>query len=93
MAISGDPNYGAIMSWKRFTFPDGEMSDKLLVILGARPGRDIISVLTTSRYFRPLELGCNLNEEIYFIHGGGKNFFGWTRSFSSTVRKLLAGQR
>lgn len=47
--MAGDFRFGAIVAWDDFKFEDGGSSDKLLIILGAKTGHDVIAVLTTSK--------------------------------------------
>ena len=74
--MPGDLKFGAVLFWDGFIFENGGTSDKLLVLLGARPNKDMIAVLTTSRPPpRHLEPGCHAKEGYYVIPGGEKDWF------------------
>jgi len=66
--------FGAVVKWTGFKFDDGDVSDKLLVILGAKPNSPIIAALTTSKpRGRPTDAGCKSAYEAgsyYFAKGG-----------------------
>jgi len=70
---------GAVVKWPDFEFEDSGSSDKLLVILGAKPGQPIIAVLTTTKARgRPAVAGCHFeyeNGSFYFAKGGMSGSF------------------
>lgn len=71
--------FGAVVKWLDFQFADGGSSDKLLVILGCKPGKSLLAVLTTTKgRGRPKAPGCQAEHEdgaFYFFPGGMKNCF------------------
>lgn len=70
--MSGDFKYGAVVFWKNFEFDDGGKSDKLLIVLGARVGKPMLAVLTTSQQHRyGKNPGCHASEGYFFIPAGG----------------------
>jgi len=73
--MAGDFGYGAVLGWKEFQFDDGGTSDKLLVVLGAKTGKNYLAVLTTSQpHGRKASPGCHA-EDGYFFIGAGKHGF------------------
>lgn len=73
--MAGTFQFGAVNSWKGYTFEDGDSSDKLLVVLGARQGQNIIGVLTTPQaHRRDAKPGCHANDGYYFIPAGSAGF-------------------
>lgn len=67
--------YGAVLSWKGFVFDDGGSSDKLLVVLGAKQGKNLVGVLTTSQpRDRPVNPGCHIGDGYFSIKAGTAGF-------------------
>ena len=74
--MSGALKFGAVLAWDGFQFPDGGSSDKLLVVLGAKHGRNVIAVLATSRpHGRNAKMGCYADAGYFTVTGGGKFWF------------------
>lgn len=68
--------FGCVIHWKDFVFSDGETADKFLVVLGCKPGCNIIAVVGTSKqHRRTFQPGCNSAQGYFHIPGGGKDFF------------------
>jgi hypothetical protein len=66
--MSGNFKYGAVVAWDGFKFAGGGASDKLLVILGAKQGKEIIAVLATSKqHGKRADPGCHAKDGYYFI--------------------------
>ena len=73
--MAGDFGYGAVLSWKEFQFDDGGVSDKLLVVLGAKAGKNYLMVLTTSQpHGRESNPGCHADDGYFFIDAGSHGF-------------------
>jgi hypothetical protein len=73
----GELKFGAVLFWQGFEFEDGGHSDKLLVVLGAKPGRNVICVLTTSKARGgQLPEGCHADKGYYFFRSGS---YGWRK--------------
>ncbi|MCY4245715.1 MAG: hypothetical protein OXU31_08010 [Gammaproteobacteria bacterium] len=71
--MAGELKIGAVLRHRDFEFEDGTKRDKYLVVLGAKPGRDYLCALTTSKQWRiKAERGC---QRYFFVRGDGKNFF------------------
>jgi hypothetical protein len=69
--MAGDLKFGAVLFWKGFRFPDGGSSDKLLIVLGAKQGHDMIAVLCTSQpRHGKLTEGCHSDLGYYFVPKG-----------------------
>jgi hypothetical protein len=77
--MTGKFCFGAVVKWFGYEFEDGDSSDKLLVILGAKPNCGIIAALTTSQHRgRPQAPGCQSGYErgaFYYLPGGMKDSF------------------
>lgn len=77
--MAGDFCFGAVVAWDGFVFEDGGQSDKLLVILGAKTGSQIIAALaTTKAHGRPKKGGCVPDHDggaFYYLQGGMKRSF------------------
>jgi len=74
--MAGELKIGAVLDWDAFEFPGRDSKDKLLVVLGARPGSDYLLALTTSRRKgKALDPGCHADAGYYVLQGGGKDFF------------------
>lgn len=59
---------GSVVSWKNFTFHDGDQADKLLVVLNAGGKLPYLVVRTTSQqHYRAATEGCNVSGGYYFI--------------------------
>jgi hypothetical protein len=58
---------GDVLSWKGFTFDDGGVSDKLLVIIGVGSAGDLLMLKTTSqtRHYRPDADGCHHDDSVH----------------------------
>lgn len=73
--MAGNLKYGAVLFWKAFKFEDGGSSDKLLVVLGARQGKNFLACLTTSQpHSRKANPGCHAEEGYFFIPAGVAGF-------------------
>lgn len=58
--MGGDFKAGAVLDWDDFRFDDGEQRDKLLIVLGAKQGHEVLLVLTTSKqHHRARNPGCH----------------------------------
>jgi len=68
---------GAVLFIKEFKFENGNIKDKLFVVLGAREGKDYLCAAATSKQWKMgATTGCHHNPRTYFyILGDGKNFF------------------
>lgn len=67
---------GDLVFWKGFQFEDGGASNKLLIILGAKPGQNLIAVLTTSKpRGRKQTPGCIGYADYFFVKTGGRAGF------------------
>lgn len=67
---------GDLILWKAFQFDDGGASDKLLIILGAKPGQNLIALPTTSKARgRKPTPGCIGFADYFFISAGGRDGF------------------
>lgn len=70
---------GAVLHWEMFdnNRPQGaEIKNKFLLVLGAKPGNDVLMVLaTTQKHYMKLNPGCRAKEGYYFILGVAKEFF------------------
>lgn len=77
--MGGTLEFGAVVKWEKFVFPDGGSSDKLLVILGAKQHKNYLAVITTSQSRRrPKDAGCQSHSEhgsFYFIPARTKGCF------------------
>ena len=59
---------GTVVSWKDFTFHDGEQADKLLVLLNTGGKLPYLVVRTTSQqHHREAKEGCNAPRGYYFL--------------------------
>lgn len=58
---------GDVLFWKGFTFDDGGVSDKLLVVVGALAAGDLLMLKTTSqaRHYRPDADGCHHDASVH----------------------------
>lgn len=73
--MAGDFKYGAVLGGKKFQFDDGDVSDKLLVLLGAKTGKSYLAVLTTSQpHGRKANPGCHAEDGYFFISAGSHGF-------------------
>lgn len=64
---------GAIVSWKDFTFHDGDQADKLLVVLNAGGKLPYLVVRTTSQqHHREAKEGCHARRGYYFLPANPK---------------------
>lgn len=67
---------GDLVFWKGFQFEDGGASDKLLIILGAKAGQNLIALLTASKSRgRNPTPGCTGFADYFFISAGGRDGF------------------
>jgi hypothetical protein len=70
---------GAVLHWKAFDLdrpPGTEIKPKFLVVIGAKPGHDVLMILaTTHPHHRDLKPGCNAEEGYYYIPGVAKQGF------------------
>ena len=71
----GDLRFGAVFFWRGFEFEDGDSSDKLLVLLGAKQNHSYIAVLTTSQRHWPEKVGCHAEDGYFFFRAGGTATF------------------
>lgn len=68
--------YGSVIFWTGFKFEDGQKGNKLLVILGAKNGANLLAVLATSQaHGRPKTRGCHTQHSCFFVPGGGPEGF------------------
>ena len=73
--MAGDFGYGAVLGWNKFQFDDGGRSDKLLIVLGAKTGKNYLMVLTTSQHHgRGTNPGCHADDGYFFISAGKHGF-------------------
>ena len=58
---------GDVLSWKNFTYDDGERSDKLLVVVGECQDGTRLMLKTTSKAkrWRPDQDGCHHQESVH----------------------------
>jgi hypothetical protein len=71
---------GDVFFYKNFKFEDGNVSDKLLVLLAKAPDHKVMVVLTTSQQWkRELKDGCHASqEESYFTFNSNLAVFDKT---------------
>jgi hypothetical protein len=67
---------GSVIFYKKFTFKDGEQSDKLLIILNSGGKKPYLVIKTTSRKKagREAKEGCHSDKGYYFLPGKRDNF-------------------
>lgn len=67
---------GDIIFWPRFPFPDGEDSNKLLIILNVQRNDTHLILKTTSKEtkYRPKKEGCHSQQGYYYVPPG-RDFF------------------
>lgn len=60
---------GSIVHYKRFTFHDGDQSDKLLIVLNAGGKKPYLVIKTTSKHKggRATKEGCHSERGYYFL--------------------------
>ena len=60
-------NPGTVIFWKGFTFDDGGVSDKLLVVIGRRKDGSLLLLKTTSkgRSYMPDSDGCHSEKSVH----------------------------
>lgn len=62
---------GCVIHWENYTFSDGAVAHKYLVILGCKQGSNYLAVLGTSkRHKRSFTPGCNSSESYYHAPAG-----------------------
>ena len=75
--MAGEFKFGAVVYWDNFKFDNGGSSNKLLVVLGAKTGHNLIAVLTTSvPPPKNLPSGCHPGEGYYVFRAGE---YGWPK--------------
>lgn len=86
--MPGVLEFGAVLFCEDFKFEDGGQSDKLLVVLGAKPGKNVIAALCTSKPQRGVSKeGCFAEKSIYHCKAGGKN--GWPKDTWIQLYRLV----
>jgi hypothetical protein len=72
--MAGALEFGAVLFCEDFKFEDGGESNKLLVVLGAKSGKNVIAALVTSKPKGGVWTeGCHAEKSIYHCKKGGKN--------------------
>jgi hypothetical protein len=67
---------GEVLHWATFQFEDGSSQNKFFVVLGAKPGHNMLFTIATSRKKRRrYDPGCNEQEGYFHIPNGGRNVF------------------
>jgi hypothetical protein len=67
---------GCILHWKGFQFSDGTSKNKYFVVVGAQPGKNYLTVITTSvSKNKSFEAGGHPEDGYYHIPGGGRDWF------------------
>ncbi len=58
---------GDVLFWKGFSFDDGGVGNKLLLIVGVAPSKALLMLKTTSQFskFRPDADGCHSNDSVH----------------------------
>lgn len=71
---------GSIIFYKKFTFKDGDQSDKLLIVLNAGGNKPYLVIKTTSKQKgkREAKEGCHHQDGYYFLPAKKDNFPGNT---------------
>jgi hypothetical protein len=69
-------NVGSVLHWRGFRFNGGDIGNKYFVVLAARPDRNWLFVIATSKKKRrEYSMGCHEKEGYYHLPNGGKDFF------------------
>lgn len=86
-------NSGDVISWKKFIFPDGGTSNKLLVVIGKRIDGTLLLLKTTTqpRSYRPDLDGCHSAKSVHRFkqYLAGFNEPTWIQ-FDPPFEKVLA---
>jgi hypothetical protein len=70
---------GSIIFYKKFTFKDGDQSDKLLIVLNSGKNKPYLVVRTTSKQKgKQQKEGCHPSEGYYFLPAKRDDFPGNT---------------
>jgi hypothetical protein len=86
-------NPGDVIFWKGFTFDDGGVSDKLLVVVGKKVAGDLLLIKTTSkaRSYYPDADGCHSAKSVHRFkqYLAGFNIPTWVQ-FDPPIERTVA---
>jgi hypothetical protein len=86
--MAGVLEFGAVLFCEDFKFEDGGESNKLLVVLGAKTGKNVIAALCTSKPKGGISTaGCFAVQGIYHCKAGGKD--GWPKDTWVQLYRLV----